>query len=439
MQKIEQTFRKGFKKMKKLLAGLLAATLLCLAFGVIVSASGFGNGVEVIAKDAKIIKSGLYGMKITFSDADVKQALCINDFEKITVTKLPPTSDGTLMLAGRRVSEGTSIKRKNLPALVFIPTSREVSETSFKISVDGYADGNEVDFILKFTDKVNYEPNISEDYADSLALLTQKEIGVWGKMQATDAEGDAIEYIIVSYPKSGLLTIVDKEKGKYLYTPQDSYTGSDSFVYVARDEWGNFSKAQNVSITVSERMSDIEYADMIERPEYNAAVAMTAMGIMGGEIIGDGIYFNPDKAVSRAEFVAMAMKSLGIRPDSSASATYFDDDSSIPEPLRSYVATAQKKGVICGKFENGKLLFKPNDKITKYDAAVIMSELMGADADTDVTVFANESEIPTWARASVYAMCAAGIFDYEGNTIDASATVTRADCARYLYRMINLQ
>lgn len=425
--------------MKKLLAGLLAVTLLGSALSIITSASGFGSGVGVIANDVKIIKSGLYGMKITFSDADIKQALCINDFEKLTVTKLPPTSDGTLMLAGRRISEGTSIKRKNLPALVFIPTSRDVSETSFKISVDGYADGCEVDFVLKFTDKVNYEPNISEEYADSLALLTQREIGVYGKMHAEDAEGDEIEYMIVSYPKSGVLTVTDKENGEYLYTPGNSYTGNDSFVYVARDEWGNYSKAQKVSITVSERMSEIEYADMTDRPEYNAAVAMTAMGIMGGEIIGDGIYFNPDEAVSRAEFVAMAMKSLGIRPTSSLSATYFDDDDSIPSPLRAYIATAQKEGIINGRFEDGKLLFKPNAEITKYDAAVIMSKLLGPISEGEISTFANESDIPVWARSGVYAMCTAGIFDYDVNSFDASATVTRADSAKYLYRMVSFK
>jgi hypothetical protein len=133
----------------------------------------------------------------------------------------------------------------------------------------------------------------------------------------------------------------------------------------------------------------------------------------------------------------MAMKSVGIRSDTTLTASFFDDNDEIPEPLLGYVATAQKNGVVCGKFEGGKLLFNPNDAITKYDAAVIMSALTGASADTDVTVFANESDIPTWARSSVYAMCSAGIFDYNGNTIDASATVTRADCARYLYRMIN--
>lgn len=425
--------------MKKLLAGLLTVALIFSALGVISSASGFGSGVESVAQSVKIIKSGLRGMKITFSDKDVKQALAITDFDKVTVTSLPATSEGTLMLAGRRVSEGTSIKRKNLPSLVFIPTSRDVSEATFKISVDGYMDGAEVDFVLKFTDKVNYEPKISEDRAASLAVTTQRDIGVFGRIYATDAEGDAIEYIVVSYPKSGTLTTFNAKSGEYVYMPGESYIGDDSFVCVARDEWGNFSEATEISITVSERMSEVKYADMTERGEYNAAVVMTAMGIMNGDIIGDGIYFNPDETVSKAEFLAMAMRVAGVECDKSLTSSYFDDDGEIPAPLRSYVATAQREGIINGKFEDGRLVFKPNDEITKYDAAVIMSNLLGGIEGAEVSAFANESDIPTWARAEVYAMCAVGIFEYEGNTIDASASVTRADTARYLYRMLEVE
>ena len=425
--------------MKKLLAGLLTVALIFSAFSVISSASGFGSGVESVAQSVKIIKSGLRGMKLTFSDKDVKQALAITDFDKVTITALPSSSEGTLMLAGRRVSEGTSIKRKNLPSLVFIPTSREVSKATFKISVDGYMDGAEVDFVLKFTDKVNYEPKINEDKAASLAVTTQRDIGVFGKLSATDAEGDDIEYIVVSYPKSGTLTTFDSKSGEYLYMPGESYIGDDSFVCVARDEWGNFSEAKEISITVSERMSEVKYADMTERPEYNAAVAMTAMGIMNGNIIGDGIYFDPDATVTKAEFLAMAMRVGGIECDKSLTESYFDDDGDIPTPLRSFVAAAQREGIINGKFEDGKLVFNPNDKITKYDAAVIMSNILGAVEGIEVSSFANESDIPTWARREVYAMCSVGIFDYNGNSIDVSASVTRADAARYLYRMIEIE
>ena len=402
------------------------------------SAASFGSGALAVAEDVKITKTGLFGRKIAFSDADFKQGLCIDDFSKVTITKLPPTSDGTLMFAGRRLSEGASIKRKNLPSLVFIPSTKDISETSFKFTVDEYAAGAELDFVLKFTDKINYEPEITKDTEKTLAVSTQKEIGVHGVMRATDNEGDDIQYIIVSYPKNGTLTSFDKNTGEYVYTPKESYTGSDSFIYVAEDEWGNFSKTATVNITVTERMSEIKYVDMTNRAEYNAAVAMTAMGIMGGKIIGDGVYFNPDETVTRAEFVAMAMKTLGVKADSTLTSTYFDDNDKIPAPLVGYVATAQRTGIINGEFKNGELLFNPNDVITKYDAAVIMAKLIGESAEGELPVFADEKDIPCWARSSVYAMCAAGVFEYDGGTVNATEAVTRADTARYLYKLAEL-
>ncbi len=429
--------RKG-DKMKKIILSILIISMLTLAFGSTVISASFGSGVETIAEDVKIIKSGIVGRKLVFSDADFKQGLCITDFDSVKITKIPSSTEGALMLAGRRIGEGTVIKRKNIPALVFIPASKDVTECSFMFKIDEYAAGAEIEFILKFTDKINYEPETQNQSADSLSLKTQREIGIHGKMYATDGEGDALEYIIVSYPKSGTLTIVDKSTGEYVYTPRDSYVGNDSFVYVARDEWGNFSKTQKVNITVSKRMSEVEYRDMTKRPEYNAAVTMTAMGIMGGKIVGDGVYFNPDDTVTRAEFVAMAMKTLGIEPDDSMSPTYFDDNDKIPSPLLGYISAAQRKGVIQGTFSDGELLFRPNDAITKYEAAVVMANLLNAKADGEIPVFNNESTIPTWARNEVYAMCSLGIFEHDGVTIDANSSVTRADCASYLYKMLNL-
>lgn len=423
--------------MKKLVTGILIFVMLTVTLCGTAAYASFGMGTATVANDVKLIKTGILGRKITFSDADFKQGLCITELEAIKIVKLPATSDGTLLLAGRRVGEGTTIKRKNIAALVFIPTSKDVTETSFFFTAQGYADGAEIEFVLKFTDKVNYEPEVNSEYAESSALKTQRDIGIYGKMYAKDGEGDELEYMIVSYPKHGTLTKVDAKSGEYVYTPRASYTGQDEFIYVVRDEWGNFSKTQTVSITVTERMSEVVYQDMKTRPEYNAAVAMTAMGIMNGKIVGDGVYFDPDGDVSRAEFVAMAMKALGVKADSTLSATYFDDNAAIPTALCGYIATAQKTGIISGYFEGGKLLFKPNETITKYDAAVIMAKLVGAKAEGELPVFSDMNAVPTWARASVLAMCSLGIFEYSGNTVNADDTVTRADCANYLYKMIS--
>ena len=423
--------------MKKLISMLLAvsitASLLCL--GGVGASAYFGVAADVVAADVNMIKTGLLGHKISFTDGDFKSALALADFDTITITEIPLSTEGTLLLGGRRVGKGRVIKRKNLGALVFIPASDTVTECKFKFTVDGYAGGAEIECILKFIDKVNYAPEAVGDTMSASSVSTQQSISVWGNLGATDPEGDAIEYIIVSYPKRGSLALTEKSSGRYCYTPSSGFKGKDKFTYVARDEYGNYSKPMTVSVKVSERMCDTVYRDMEEREEYNAAVAMTAMGVMSGVQLGDDLYFKPDDSVTRAEFVAMVMKCAGIKADSSLTKTYFDDDDSISPSLKGYIATAQRTGLVVGDFKDGKLLFSPNEEITRYEAAKILATVIGAGNEGEESVFAGDGEIPVWARAGVYAMCSLGVFDIS-DTSSLTDRITRADVAEYLYRIL---
>lgn len=421
--------------MKKLLACFLTLTLLISIITVYASAD-FGSGARVVANDVDVIKTGLVGKKLTFSDADFKSALCLTDFESITVTKIPSSTEGTLLIGGRRVGEGTVIKRKNLSSLVFIPASEAVKECSFRFTVDGYAGGSEIECTMKFIEKVNYAPSAGEESVDAIVRKTQENIPLYSTLSASDPEGDKIEFIIVTYPKKGAISFVDKESGRYSYAPNEGYTGSDKFTYVARDEYGNYSKPVTVKLKVTERMCDTVYIDMLDRSEYGAAVAMTAMNIMGGSRLGDDLYFNPDLEVTRAEFVTMAMKCAGIRQDSTLSGSFFDDDDEIPPSLRGYIATAQRIGLVNGNFENGELLFSPNEAISKYEAARILKNLIGDDLSIEESVFATDDDIPVWARSGVYAMYSLGIFDADSGSV--TENVTRADVASYLYRLAEI-
>ncbi len=424
--------------MKNKIYRVIAAVLTIVAISAmgINACAFFGVGAQVVASDVNMIKTGLLGQKIHFTDGDFKSALVLADFDSITITEIPASSEGTLMLNGRRVGKGRVIKRKNLGALVFIPTSPSVTECSFKFTVDGYASGAEIECILKFIDKVNYAPKTVGDTVGASSIITQESISVHGNLSATDPEGDDIEFIVVSYPKKGLITI-NGDSGKYCYTPYDGYRGKDKFSYVVRDEYGNYSTPMTVSVTVNDRMSDVVYLDMAEREEYNAVIALTAMGVMSGVQVGDGQYFYPDEAVTRAELVATAMKCVGIRADSTLTSTYFDDDGDISEPLKGYIATAQRTGLIVGNFKSGKLLFSPNEEITKYEAAKILSCLINAENNNEESVFNEIPEIPVWSRAGVSAMYTLGIYDSE-DMATLSNSISRADLAEYLYRISKL-
>jgi hypothetical protein len=283
---------------------------------------------------------------------------------------------------------------------------------------------------MKFVDKVNYAPSTDE----MPVVRTQGEISYYGRLDGQDPEGDSLKFMIVSSPKNGEVVITDDETGRYVYTPDEDFTGKDRFSYVVRDEFGNYSGTRSVEVRVSDRMCDAEYVDLEGRAEYNGAVAMTAMGIMGGYIQGDDTYFGAEETVTRAEFVSMAMKAMGVKADSTLTKTFFDDDADIPRSLRSYVATAARIGIVGGDFVDGRLLFSPNENITNYEIAKIIATLASFSEGDEMGEFFENDSVPTWARGSVCAMYTLGIFDIEDTAPDAVAT--KAEVADYLYKML---
>lgn len=423
------------KKTKRIIAASLAImTFLGSVFAVSASAS-FGGGLEAMAKSENLIKTGLFGKKLVFSDTDFKQGLTVTDFDSVTITKIPPTTEGSLLLAGRRVSEGMTIRRKNLGALVFIPSDKDVKESSFKFKISPYADGNELEFKLKFTDKINYEPELED--ASPTSILTQRDITIYGKMKANDNEGDEITYKVVAYPKYGTLEVLDAKNGEFRYTPLKGYVGEDEFSYVARDTWGNYSVPGKINVNVSARLSEIEYRDMKNNESYNAAVALSAMGIMDGKILGDGVYFMPEESVSRAEFVSMVMKALDIKADTTVTESFFDDNAYIPTGLVSYIGTAERIGLITGKFENGRLIFAPNESITSSEAASIVRRALGDKIDGEAPDYL-ESELPVYLREDAYILCSLGIFEKDFSEMKKDELLTKAECASILYKLINM-
>lgn len=422
--------------MKKTLSLLLACMLAILP--PVVASASLSTGVSLLSKETKMIKTGLCGQKMTFSDIDFKTAMNVSDFKSVTITSLPLSSAGSLMYGGRRVSEGQTIKRKNISALSFIPADKNPTECKFSFTSEGLMGGAEMDCVLKFIEKVNYAPEHDFDEDESVSLWSQEAVSVFGRLVASDPEGDALEFMVVSYPKSGTLSLTDKESGSYCYTPAEGFTGKDKFVYVVRDCYGNFTTPAAVEIEVEKRLTAVTYKDMAEHPSANAALVMEAKGIMSGTRVGDDMYFSPDTAVTRAEFVAMAMKAHGLRADSTLTSTYFDDNAEIPLSLRGYVATAARLGIVRGSFDGEGLCFRPNDTVTRSEAALIMSKITGKSGGAALPTMADGTALPLWARPAVQGMYQCGIFLESDGAYDHTAEVTRAEAADYLLRMMQL-
>ncbi len=418
-----------------LLFSLLLSLLCVLPAGAYTRLS---YGADCLAETAELIKTALRGDNYTFSEADFKQSLGVTRVDNITVLSLPAAKDGVLSLGDTPVVTGQMIDRRDMDKLTFTPGGAGFSGTSFTFCANSGAGTTAITCTLKVADKVNYAPTTEGAKESSLWVETQKGIAVYGQMHAADPEGDPLTFLVVSYPKKGRVTVTNDATGEFRYVPGAGKTGRDRFTYVARDAYGNYTKETTVTVTVNKKNSTLVYADMENERAYNAALSLAEQNIMLGSLEGDSMYFHPDNTVTRAEFTVMAMKSAGISPAAGVSETWFDDNEKISKTVRNYIATAQLYGYVGGHFDGTGLFFRPDEAITRAEAAVILNHIAGAATPAVLPTFADGNDIPVWARESVYALYDIGLFRLtEDGSMAAGTSLSRAEAAECLYALAN--
>ena len=392
-------------------------------------------GIFILAERGSMAKSGMRGSEICFSRDDFSRALNLRGVSEITFTSVPPATDGKLLVGNTVINSGQTVSGSNISLITFRAASDSVSSTSFTFAPNGEA--YDVSCSLYFLDEVNYAPTVSIAPAVSLDVSTYENVTHYGKLSAFDPDGDECIYEIVSYPKKGLITL-SGEGGEYVYTPSKDFVGKDSFCYVARDKYGNYSASAEVSVEVSRVSLSSVFEDMDNSDAHAAAIKLSEAGIMSGTQIGDGYYFGPDKAVSRSEFVVLAMQALGIRDVNNLRTTGFFDDSDIPASMRGYIAAARELDYVSGTYIDGKLCFLPNESITRAEAAVIVSRMIEAATPVIAPIFADAEDVPAWAQSSLSSLAAMGVIETSSQKIGANEVMTRGDTAKMLVAVMSI-
>jgi hypothetical protein len=194
-----------------------------------------------------------------------------------------------------------------------------------------------------------------------------------------------------------------------------------------------------VSLSVSLCGTDVTYADMENSRAYNSALELTEEGIMSGVQVGDQYYFYPENHVTREEFLVMAMHAIGISEVPECKATSFADDADIEEGMKGYVAMAHSLGYIQGSAENGSLYFRPDQTLTRAEAAVILERMLGLEDAKYVPTFADHQMIPVWAADAIFALHEAGIMIPTDNYIAPTETLNRAETAMILSAILQYE
>ena len=256
--------------------------------------------------------------------------------------------------------------------------------------------------------------------AEDSAMETYKNLPGEAMLKVKDPEGQALTYTVTRQPRRGEVAI--REDGSFIYTPKKNKVGVDSFTFTATDTAGNVSREATVTITIMKPEDARQYTDTAGKSCRFAAEWMKNTGIFVSESIGGNGCFQPDKDVTRGEFLTMLVSALDLPLEENVTFTGFTDES--PDWLKPYLAAAMRSGLTAGWPEGD--VFRHNAPITGAEAAVMLRNAL------DLTVESVSEELPV--AVPVWAADAMNVLESNGIRLDPEANLTRGDAAVALYQ-----
>lgn len=360
-------------------------------------------------------------------DSDAVYCFSAEDFAQtgealagICVTGLPDSGAGTVLLGTRVVRPGDILTADQLAQLTFAPLrteeDQEASMTYLPI-YETYVAPSAV-MTISIRGKEDKAP-VAEDFA----LETYKNLPNEGTLKAKDPEGQALTYTVTRQPRRGEVTV--REDGTFTYTPKKNKVGTDSFTFTATDPAGNVSREATVTIQILKPRDAGQYTDTAGEACRFEAEWLKNTGVFAGESISGEACFQPDKAVTTGEFLAMLIRVLEIPTDE---AVYSTVPADTPDWLKPYVAAAIRSGLTAGLPEE----LAADGPITGAEAAVMLQNALDLTVSTDADLEQNAESIPAWAVSAVNALADNGI------CLTAETALTRGEAAQVLYRVSQL-
>lgn len=347
-----------------------------------------------------------------FSEEELLEGIC--------VLELPDSSAGTVLLGTRVVRPGDILTADQLVELTFAPLRTEENVETGMTYLPIYADRVDPSTVMTISiwGKKDKAP-VAEDFA----VETYKNLPNEGTLKATDPEGQALTYTVTRQPRRGEVTV--REDGTFTYTPKKNKVGTDSFTFTATDPAGNVSREATVTIQILKPKDGNQYTDTAGEDCRFEAEWLKNTGIFAGENIGGESCFQPEKAVTTGEFLAMMIRVLDIPTDE---AVYSAVPADTPDWLKPYVAAAIRSGLTAGLPAELDM----DAAITGGEAAVMIQNALDLAVSTDADLEENADSIPAWAVSAVNALGDNGI------TLEAEEAMDRSDVAQVLYQVYTL-
>lgn len=152
-------------------------------------------------------------------------------------------------------------------------------------------------------------------------------------------------------------------------------------------------------IQVDTSVTDSEFSDVYVDWMKPYILKAKDLWIISGQIMNWRLVFRPNDPITRAEALAILINSAKITIDSWMTNTEFDDVN--VDWMKPYISKAKELWIISGQMMEWKLIFRPNDSITRAETTRIIKKVL--DNKVDIPVINNTLELeilPTWLESN---------------------------------------
>lgn len=259
----------------------------------------------------------------------------------------------------------------------------------------------------------------------------EMKVGETNQLNATtDPPGATVSYSssntrVATVSPSGLITAIGKGTAVVRATARKPGCSTDT-------EEVTVNVADNPAVT-SQLPANIPLEpEFLDVPSnywaYNVIGSLNSKGIVGGYPNG---YFKPENNISRAEFIKILTRAMGLAEEKTGTELFTDVLSG--EWYCGSINAAAKAGLSKG-YESGE--FRPNSFITRQEMAVMLVRALGRESEAAAsagknTAFADDEKIAPWAKGFVMvAVREKLVSGYPNNTFRPDNFATRAEaCA----------
>lgn len=290
------------------------------------------------------------------------------------------------------------------------------------------------------------DDNILLSTANDSNFTIKKNTTLTAAMEATTSGDETFIFSIATNPAHGTVTQTSSGDASFTYTPAKDYVGNDLFTF--RLESGEkYSNIGKIAITI--KGDDVpvipfHYVDMQEHWANYSASHLAARGLIIGEEINDKYYFNPERKMTRSDFLLFLLAIADPDHTTSGEANVkFADADSMPSWLLKNANEAYQMGIIKGVGSGNSVYFYPDKEITRAEAFVMINNALLAKTNIKDSKMSGDlgykdsTAVPEWAKQAIKNLSDYKIIQGDTNkNVTPNSLVSRAQAAELCYKLL---